>query len=26
VTGEFFPGAFDQTFGGYLDGSVAAAD
>ena len=23
VTGEFFPGAFDETFGGYLDGSVA---
>ena len=26
VTGEFFPGAFDETFGGYLDGSVAADD
>ena len=25
VTGEFFPGAFDETFGGYL-GSVAATD
>ena len=26
VTGEFFPGAFDETFGGYLNGSVAATD
>ena len=26
VTGEFFPGAFDETFGGYLDGSMPATD
>ena len=26
VTGEFFPGAFDETFGGHLDGGVAATE
>jgi thiol-disulfide isomerase/thioredoxin len=26
VTGEFFPGAFDKTFVGYLDGSMPAAE
>ncbi len=26
VTGEFFPGAFDETYGGYLDGVMPAAD
>lgn len=25
VTGEFFPGAFDETFGGYLDGGAPVA-
>jgi len=26
VAGGFCPGAFDATFGGYLDGTMAATD